>query len=117
VVRLVNLARLANPARMELPVPLALLEMLVHQVDPAKLAHPVLLESLARTAHLAAANTAHQLVWLQVIKRQRWLSQVTRPKRRQLGRMVDQDGFHLVPNLYYPAAFSLLDSFAFFSKT
>jgi len=108
-----NLARLANPARMELQATVAPLEMLVPLADPAKPVHLVLAESQARTAHLAAANTAHQLVWLQVIKRQRNPSQVMRPTRRQLGRIVDENGFHIVPNLYYPAAFQLFDSLAF----
>jgi len=80
-----NLARLANPARMELQATVAPLEMLVPLADPAKPVHLVPAESQARTAHLAAANTAHQLVWLQVIKRQRSPSQVMRPNATSTG--------------------------------
>lgn len=98
---------------MELQAPLAPLEMLVPLADPAKPAHLVPLEIQARTAHLAAANTAHQLVWLQVIKRQRSPSQVMRPTRRQLGRIVHENGFRIAQNLYHTAAFLLFDSLAF----
>jgi len=91
----VPLAKLANPAKMALPVPLVPLVMLVLPVVQAKLALKVALETQAKLAHLAAANTAHQLVWLQVIKRQRLPSQAMRQKTgRQLGRLFNNDQNH-----------------------
>jgi len=63
----VPLAKLVNPVTMVLLVPLAVLVMLVDPVVQAKLAAQALLEIQAKLAHPEAANTAHQLVWLQVI--------------------------------------------------
>jgi hypothetical protein len=97
---LVPLAKLANPAKMALPVPPVALVMLVPQVAQAKLALLVPLEIPAKTAHLAAANTAHQLVWLQVIKRRRSTSQAMRQTVRQLGRFFNNDQKHLVVHNY-----------------
>jgi hypothetical protein len=99
----VNLAKLANPVKTALQVPPVVQEMLVPQAVQAKLAAQALQESPARTAHPALANTAHRLVWLQVIKRS--TSRAIRLlQRRQLGRMLDnerkdqfvQDFSHLV---------------------
>jgi len=67
-------ARLVNPAdlaKMAAPAVQALQEMLVPQATLAKLAVQVALETLAAMALQAVANTAHRLVWLQVIKRRR----------------------------------------------
>jgi hypothetical protein len=75
---MVNLALLAHLAN------------LAHLVAQAKLALLAPTETQANKAHLAAATTAHQLVWLQVIKRRRSPSQASRPTRRHLGRIVDQ---------------------------
>jgi len=55
-----KMAALAAPALPEMPE---------HQAMLAKLAAPVVKETPAKMARPAAANTAHQLVWLQVIKR------------------------------------------------
>jgi hypothetical protein len=46
--------------------------MLVLQAMLANLAVQAALETLATLAHQAVANTAHRLVWLQVIKRRQW---------------------------------------------
>lgn len=99
---------------MVLQVPLAVLAMLVALVAPAKLAPLVPPETQARLAHLAAANTAHQLVWLQVIKRRRLPSHAKRRTRRKLGRFVQvpDDDLHPVID-YYPAAFLLLNFLGF----
>jgi hypothetical protein len=61
-------ADLARVAKMAVPAPQVLQAMLVLQAVQAKLAVPAALAMLANPAHLAVANTAHQLVWLQVIK-------------------------------------------------
>jgi len=82
------LARLEKPARMVVLALLAVPAMLVPLEDPAKLVVLVHPEKPARLAQLAAANTAHQLVWLQVIKRRRLLSHAVRQIRRRLGRFV-----------------------------
>lgn len=55
----------------ETPATLVPQEMLVNQVLLAKLAALEAPETPARLAHLAVANTALQLVWLQVIRRLR----------------------------------------------
>ena len=90
--------------------PLEAPEMLVPLVVPAKLAALVLLETLAKLVHLAAANTAHQLVWLQVIKRLRFPSHAKRSTRRLLGRFVDK----IVPdNSFYHTASLLFDPSGF----
>jgi len=60
----VDLAKMAAPALQAVPV------MLVLQVVLAMLAVPVVLARLVAQVLQAVANTAHQLVWLQVIKRQ-----------------------------------------------
>jgi len=60
----VDLAKMAVPAPQAVPV------MLVLQVVLAMLAVPVVLARLVAQVLQAVANTAHQLVWLQVIKRQ-----------------------------------------------
>jgi len=62
------LARTAMPARMVDPAVLAALEMLVPLAPLANLAAPAAPASPAKMVPPAAANTAHQLVWLQVIK-------------------------------------------------
>jgi len=87
----VNPVVLVNPAMMVLQAALVPLVMLVPLVVPAKLAALVPPETPATTAHLAAANTAHQLVWLQVIKRRRSTSQAIRRFRRQLGRLLNEN--------------------------
>jgi membrane-associated HD superfamily phosphohydrolase len=94
LVQLVPLAKLVNPAKMVPLVPLVVLVMLALLVVQAKLAVLVALESPARTALLAAANTAHLLVWLQVIKRWRLSSQAMRQTWRLLGRLFNDDQKH-----------------------
>jgi hypothetical protein len=110
VALLVNQAKPANPVTMVLQVPLVPPEMLAPPAVPAKLVPLVLPENPAKTVHLAAANTAHQLVWLQVIKRRRLPSQAIRQIGRPLGRMLDNDkktttsfrsGFSLFFNRFY----------------
>jgi hypothetical protein len=63
-----DLAKLVKTAALALQVPQ---EMQALQAVQAKLAVPAAPVMQAKTAHLAAANTAHQLVWLQVIKHPR----------------------------------------------
>jgi hypothetical protein len=78
---------------------LALLAMLVPLAALAKLVPLAPPETPARLVHLAAANTAHQLVWLQVIKRRRLPSHAMRRIRRPLGRLVRKtipDDLHLI---------------------
>ena len=76
-VQLANQAPLALQANQVMPVRTAIqavqaqLATLVLQAVPAKLAAQVAQETPVKPAHQAAANTAHQLVWLQVIKH-RW---------------------------------------------
>jgi len=60
----------ADPAKMAVPAQQAVPVMLVLQAVLAKLAVPVVLANLVTEVLQAVANTAHQLVWLQVIKRQ-----------------------------------------------
>jgi len=79
-VQLAHLDRMANPAHLALPVDLAKLAemavlaaqalqaMLVLQAALANLAAQDHLAILATLVYQAVANTAHQLVWLQVIK-------------------------------------------------
>lgn len=70
----VNLARpakLANLAKTVLLAPKANLVMLEPLVLVAKMAALAVPEMLAKPAHLAVANTAHQLVWPQAIKRRK----------------------------------------------
>jgi len=55
--------------KMAVPAVQALPEMLVPQAVPATLAALVALETQAEMVPQAVANIAHQLVWLQVIKR------------------------------------------------
>lgn len=79
---------LANPARlvtMATQVPQAPPEMLVLQAVPARLVAPAPQVTPARPAHLAAANTAHLLVWLQVIKHLRsvWLVKTLHQRSRE----------------------------------
>lgn len=62
------LAALVKLVKMEAPAAQELLVMLVLQAAPAKLVAPVPLATPAMLVPLAAANTAHRLVWLQVIK-------------------------------------------------
>jgi len=62
-------AKPVNQAKMVLPELLALPVMPAAQAVQAKLAAQAPQETQAKTAHPAAANTAHRLVWLQVIKR------------------------------------------------
>jgi hypothetical protein len=101
----------AKEANQEKTVPLVLLVLLA-MLEPlaalAKLVPLAPLEMLARLVPLAAAITAHQLVWPQVIKRLRFPSRAMRPNRRPLGRPVDNHS-HTIPSLYSPAAF-LFDS-------
>jgi hypothetical protein len=97
----VPLAKPANPAKMVLLVPLVALVMLVLPAVQAKLALQVVPENQAKTALQAAANTAHLLVWLQVIKRQQLSSQAFR--HLQLGRLFNDDKKYLfVKNIYLP---------------
>jgi hypothetical protein len=97
----VPLAKLANPAKMVPLVPLAALVMLALPAVQAKLAVQVVLETQVKTALQAAANTAHRLVWLQVIKRQRSPSQAN--QHLQLGRLFTNDKkYHFVKkNMIY----------------
>jgi hypothetical protein len=86
----VPLAKLANPAKMVLPVVLALTVTVVLQAElekPALRAVPV---NQVKTALQAAANTAHRLVWLQVIKRSRLLPSRAN-QQLQLGRSFNYD--------------------------
>jgi len=70
----VDLEPLAKAVKLAKMVPLvlaALQEMLAPQVVLARMALPAVQANQAKTAHLAVANTAHRLVWLQVIKYRR----------------------------------------------
>jgi len=87
----VQLAKPANQAKMAAPAPLEALAMVVPRVAQARTELPAAPASPARTAHQAAANTAHRLVWLQVIKRPRFLSRATRSTPTWLGCFVDTD--------------------------
>jgi len=87
-------AVLVNPEKMALPVPLVALVTLVDPAVQVKQAAPAPPVTPVRTAHPAAANTAHRLVWLQVIKRRRLPSQAIRPFGRQLGRLFNYDQYH-----------------------
>jgi len=72
MVILALLVQLVNPAelaKMVVPALLALPEMLVPQAVLAKLAVPEAQANLVTMVTQAVANTAHRLVWLQVIKR------------------------------------------------
>jgi len=67
------LAQLVNPAqlaKMAVPAAQAVPEMLVPQAVLVTLAAPAVQANPANLVLQAVANTAHQLVWLQVIKRQ-----------------------------------------------
>jgi len=90
-------AELANPAKMVLPVPLVLPVMLAVPVAQAKLAAQALQETQAKMVHPAAANTAHRLVWLQVIKRS--ISRAIRQIGRQLGRLFYDQDHHLIKKI------------------
>jgi hypothetical protein len=85
-------AKPVNQAKMVLPELVALPVMEVPQAVLANKEAPVLPESPAKMVPLAAANTAHQLVWLQVIKRlpSRAMFQI----RHQLGRLFNNDRNH-----------------------
>jgi hypothetical protein len=86
-----DLAKLVKTAALALQVPQ---EMQALQAVQAKLAVPAAPVMQAKTAHLAAANTAHQLVWLQVIKRRRSISQAMFQIRHQPGRLFNNDRNH-----------------------
>jgi len=67
-------ALLAKPVKLAktvVLVPQALPEMLELEADPARLVLPVVLAMQAKVAHPAVASTAHQLVWLQATKQLR----------------------------------------------
>jgi len=87
----VQLAKPANQAKTVAPVPLEAPATVVPQAPQARTVAPAALATLARTAHPAAANTAHQLVWLQVIKRPRFQYQAARSTPPWLGCFVDTD--------------------------
>jgi hypothetical protein len=102
-VPLVTLAKLALPALQAKPVNQAkmvlqeLVALPVMEVPQAVLANKealVLPASPAKMVPLAAANTAHRLVWLQVIKRRRSTSQAMFQIRHQLGRLFNNDQNH-----------------------
>jgi len=70
----VHQALLAKEAKLEktvVQVPQVLQEMQAHQVVLARTALPAVPAMQAKLVHLAHAITAHQLVWLQVIKHDR----------------------------------------------
>jgi len=83
-------AKLVNLVTMVLPVPLVLPVMLAVLVAQEKQAAQAVQESQAKMVHLAAANTAHRLVWLQVIKRS--ISRAI----RQLGRLFNDQDHHFI---------------------
>jgi len=85
-------AKPVNQAKMVLPELQVLPVMLAAQVVQAKLAAQAPQETRAKTAHPAAANTAHRLVWLQVIKRSP--SPAIPRIGHQLGRLVNNDRDH-----------------------
>jgi len=87
-------AKPVNQAKTVLPELVALPVMEVPQAVLANKEALVLPESPAKMVPLAAANTAHQLVWLQVIKRRRSISQAMFQIRHQLGRLFNNDRNH-----------------------
>jgi len=94
-------ATLAMPAKMAAQALQVLQEMLVLQAAQAKQAVPAAQAMLAKPAHLAVANTAHQLVWPQVIKTMHkgasdWTSPPSNAKIRTLIIFIL---FLIVPNL------------------
>lgn len=101
-------AELVNQAKMVVLVPLVVPVMLAPQAVQARLAVQALQETQAKTAPQAAANTAHRLVWPQVIKRRRLPSQAKRQIGRRLGRLfINDKNHHFVQNIYSFTAFSL----------
>lgn len=89
----------ANQAKMEILVLQVLQEMLVPQAHPAKLVVQAQLETLANKVHPAAANIAHPLVLLQVIKL--WSADIHRRQRFQFslqtttGNFISSKTFHV----------------------
>lgn len=78
-------------ARTATPVPPARPEMLVPLAVLARLAALVAPETPARTAHLAAATTAHRLVWLQDIKHRQLVDRP--PSSHHLASLFGVTGF------------------------
>jgi len=87
-------AKPVNPAKMALQVVLALPVMVVLQAVLVNKAVQAVQESQAKMVPQAAANTAHRLVWLQVIKRRRSTSRAMSQIGHQLGRLFINDQYH-----------------------
>jgi len=88
-------ADLAMLVKMAAPAVQALPAMLEHQAVQATLAVPAAQAMQAKTAHPAVANTAHQLVWLQVIKHRRRSERLDDNFHRQI---YDSSYFYFLPH-------------------
>jgi len=94
----VHQALQADPARlvkMAAPAVQVPQEMQALQAVQAKLAVPAAQAMQAKTAHLAVANTARQLVWLQVIKHPKWSKRLDNNFHRQI---YDSNYFYFLPH-------------------
>jgi len=90
-----DLARLVTMAAPAVQVPQ---EMQAHQAVQVKLVVPAVPAMQAETAHLAVANTAHRLVWLQVIKHPRRSERLDDNFHRQIYDSIIFILFLMVPN-------------------